>query len=60
MVPRCGWMLRLGMARECAEDRIAEKTEDGADNEAHQWACIVAGDPTQHACEVDEDGVAVD
>jgi hypothetical protein len=55
-----GWLARVGMARECAEQRVAEKTQDGADNEEHLWACIVPGDPAKHAYEVDEYGAVVD
>lgn len=40
--------------------RVAERDPNGAENEEHRWACIVPGDPAQHAYEDDEHGKAVD
>ena len=45
-------MQRLGVTRECADLIVSE--EGDAD-----WAQIVKGDPTKHAYEVDERGVAI-
>jgi hypothetical protein len=46
-----GWMRRYGVLRDCAEHMVAER-RDGVKNGEHEWACIVPGDPTQHADEV--------
>ena len=48
------------MTRECAELMVAERDGSGGGNEEHQWACIVPGNPAEHACEVDEHGKALD
>jgi hypothetical protein len=49
-----------GVTRECAELIVAKRDVSRAENEEHQWVCIVPGDAAQHAYEVDEHGKAID